>query len=52
MVDWLKYYTNLSYNLNEQFNYEPTEKFPQGSVQINIHMDDATYGKVMKFIEG
>ncbi len=52
MVEWLREFSNLSYDLKEEYNYEPTEQFANGSVKVNAPMDDATYGKVMKLIEG
>ena len=52
VVEWLKEFSNLSYDLKEEYNYEPNGQFPNGSVKVNAPMDDATYGKVMKLIEG
>lgn len=48
-LEWMKANLNIPNNLNEVYDYEPTKEFPQGSVEYTIRLDDASYGKYLKF---
>lgn len=52
VIEWLKANANISYNLNETHDYEPSKKYKKGSVTIEVDMDEATFNKLQKFING
>lgn len=47
---WLKENTNHSHNVQTQYNYKPSALYPNGSVKIEIHLDEAATGKLDKFL--
>lgn len=50
VLQWLKENTNHTYNIETQYNYEPSKMFPSGSAKISLYIDDATLGKLQKLL--
>lgn len=50
VVDWLKEHSNISYDINFEHDYKKTKQFPQGSVKVELQLDEATFGKLSKFV--
>lgn len=50
VMQWLKENTNHSYNVDAQYNYEPTPFFPKGSVTITLYLDEIAAGKLRKML--
>jgi hypothetical protein len=47
---WLKDNTNHSFNIEADYNYEPSRKYPNGSVKVHLILDEAALGKLTKFL--
>ena len=48
--EWLKKNANISYNLNEEHDYEATKEYPNGKVKMVLQLEDTTFQKLRKFI--
>jgi hypothetical protein len=51
VIQWLKENTNHSYNVETEYNYEPSPQFPHGSVTISIFLDQVAAGKLRKMLK-
>ena len=50
VLDWLRANTNHSFNIDTEYNYEPTKEFPAGSAVLMLDLDQVAIGKLEKFL--
>ena len=50
MLEWVKANTSHSFNIEAEYNYEPSKEYPQGSVKIYLNLDDSDTSKLNKFL--
>lgn len=50
VLDWIKTNTNHTFNIETEYNYEKTWQYPNGSVKIKLDLDDASMGKLNKYL--
>lgn len=50
VLQWIKTNTNHTFNIETEYNYEKSRLYPNGSVKIKVDLDDASIGKLNKFL--
>ena len=50
VLNWLKANTNHTFNVESQYNYEPSANYPAGSVKVSLDLDETSINKLNSFL--